>query len=404
MNVHVPWPAADSRLEVWTWRLLLGTVFGTAFSIALGQTLGFPCLILFVAAAASRRVRWVIPPVFWPAFIFSLIALLSVHLGPEPTGALKKTGRLVWFLLIPITASLARTPARRMALLRALAGGAGLLAVKIILWNPWKAWQAFQADGGLGLTLFERVVDKGSMTAGQVLMMGVLVAAALLGHAVRCRAPQGRWWTLLVVSVAGLLLNFKRGSWLVTLLLGAAGLIAKRRWVWLALLVTGVGLGLCCHPLRYRMEQLSRESDIQGGGRLTMWVKIAPALVRQYPLGVGYRSVTPAMLRRVAPYVERHRNHLHSNIAQVLVETGWAGLLVYLMWMIQAVLEATRRNRAAAPGSTASCVALALTWMLAGLLLNGLVEYNFGDTELMILLAVILGAQGARPAPEAEAA
>ena len=32
--------------------------------------------------------------------------------------------------------------------------------------------------------------------------------------------------------------------------------------------------------------------------------------------------------------------------------------------------------------------------MLAGLLLNGLVEYNFGDTELMIVLAMVMGALG----------
>jgi len=75
----------------------------------------------------------------------------------------------------------------------------------------------------------------------------------------------------------------------------------------------------------------------------------------------------------------------------VLVETGWAGLWAYLVWMVAAVAAGVRAVRR---GGTPSerLYAAGLLAILLGLILNGLVEYNFGDTELMILYGLVMGA------------
>ncbi|MBU1692723.1 MAG: CPBP family intramembrane metalloprotease [Verrucomicrobia bacterium] len=379
--------------ERWAWGLLLATMFSIPFSIALGQTCGGLCLIATLMAVARRRIRLEVPAVFWPALAFAVIAILSVVLGPEPFPLVKKTGRLIWFLFIPVTATLARMAPRRTALLKAFAAGSGVLGLKVVLLNSWKAWQA-RSDMLAGIPdFFERLVALGSMTDGQMLMLGLLATAALLLWWRRQGRTMPGWWGLVATQAAGLLLNFKRGSWITAVGLGAVSLAARRRWVWLGALLALVAAGLCFHPVRGRVEQLQSEWDVEGGGRLTMWTRIAPALVKQYPLGVGYRSVTSDMLRRIAPNVERQRNHLHSNPVQVLVETGWIGLLVYLFWMGRGVFDAARR-RMARGDDERQMQALAFSWMLAGLLLNGLVEYNFGDTELMLVLAMVLGALG----------
>ncbi|MBP7828415.1 MAG: CPBP family intramembrane metalloprotease [Kiritimatiellae bacterium] len=381
----------------WAWGLLLATAFAVPFSIALAQTCGGLCLVCMAAAVARRRLRLEIPRLFWPALAFAVIAVLSVVLGPEPFRLVKKTGRLVWFLFIPAAAMLAPTVPRRTALLKAFALGSGVLGLKIVLLNSWTAWRGESELLANVPDFFGRLVALGSMTAGQMLMIGLLATAALFLWW-RSRGGIARaWWALAAAQAAGLILNFKRGSWITAVLLGAGSLVARRRWLWLLGLLALVGAALCAHPVRGRVEQLQGEWDSHGGGRLTMWTRIAPALVEQYPLGVGYRSVTPALLRRIEPNVERRRNHLHSNPVQVLVETGWIGLLVYLAWMGLAAAEAARRLRAAPESGEARAQAVAFTWMLAGLLLNGLVEYNFGDTELMIVLAVVLGALSADP-------
>ncbi|HOW96518.1 MAG TPA: CPBP family intramembrane metalloprotease [Kiritimatiellia bacterium] len=390
----------DLPWERWAWALLLAAAFGVPFSIALAQVCGGLGLACAGLAAIRGRLRIAWPLLFWPALAFAAIAVLSVVLGPEPFRLVKKTGRLLWFLLIPVTAALAPTVPRRTALLKAFAAGSGVLGLKIVLLNSWQAWRA-QTVVLAGIPdYFGRMVALGSMTAGQMLMIGLLATAALfLWRRRRGGIPAG-WWALAAAQAAGLVLNFKRGSWITAVGLGAVSLAARRRWLWLLGLLALVGAALCLHPVRGRVEQLQVEWDTQGGGRLTMWTRIAPALVEQYPLGVGYRSVTAPLLMRIDPGVERKRNHLHSNPVQVLVETGWIGLAVYLAWMGLGLAEAARRLRAAPMDGERRAQAVAFTWMLAGLLLNGLVEYNFGDTELMIVLAIVLGALSADPAED----
>ena len=127
-----------------------------------------------------------------------------------------------------------------------------------------------------------------------------------------------------------------------------------------------------------------------------MWFKIAPALIKEHPAGIGFGCLTNEKMKQVFRRVEPHRNHLHANWAQVLVEMGWVGFALYLVWMVKILLnnigwvrcssEATEEERGVA------WVALAL---LVGLLLNGLVEYNFGDTEMLFIYAFIIGLTGA---------
>lgn len=84
------------------------------------------------------------------------------------------------------------------------------------------------------------------------------------------------------------------------------------------LAVLAVLLALCSlHPyVRARVSSLKHELDVAHGGRLVMWTKIAPPLLREHPYGVGFRGVTPEVMQQTAKSVgvrvEQHRNHLPS--------------------------------------------------------------------------------------------
>jgi len=196
----------------------------------------------------------------------------------------------------------------------------------------------------------------------------------------------------LALQGVGLLINFKRGSWFCAMLLVGVALLMQMRWrAWLGALVIVAGIFML-PPVQSRVGQLRREFNVDEGGRLAMWMKVAPALVREHPQGVGYGCLTNDMMRKVFPRVEPNRNHLHSNLIEVLVETGWVGLVLYLVWMFKSFRDgfvwADRAKGISAVGWANSCV---VCLFLSGLLMNGLVEYNFGITKMVFIYAIMMG-------------
>ncbi len=380
-----------STLNERAFAALLATMFSIAFSIALGQIFAGVCFLFFGMALYKGQIRLCVPRVMGVAlaFIVLAVALSWWHGGAE--GLWSRCGKLMWFLLIPVTASLVVVPGRDRTVVLAFLAGSAVLGLKDLLLYPFLAWRKPVPD------YLTSLIDKGSMTDGQMLMLGVVGSVLILLATLRAGRRVPWWlWAMLVAQAAGLLINFKRGSWLCTIILIGVILLIHVRWkVWLLAVVLLVGF-FALPPVQARMGTLKKEFNVEGGGRLTMWFKIAPALVHDHPEGIGYRRLTNGMMRDIFRKVEPNRNHLHANWAQRLVETGWVGLGIYLTWMMKTLADGiawVRRRRDSAWEDRA--VACASVFLVIGLLLNGLVEYNFGDTEIMFVYAFLMGLAGA---------
>jgi hypothetical protein len=384
----------NASVEQKAFYALLATAFTITFSIALGQMFAGFCLLLFLAGVVKRQIRIHLPSVFLVAGVFMGLAIVSSVWGGAWHGLWQRCGKLGWFLLIPVAASLVVEPGRERKLIRSFLAGCTVLGIKDLVLYPVLAWRKPVPD------FLTALIDKGSMTDGQMLMLGVAGSTFLILAMVKTGRKVIWWeWAILAVSVAGLLINFKRGSWFCTIILvGVAILWNLRRRAWIPAILV-IFMVFMIPPVHSRLGQLKREFNVEGGGRLTMWFEIVPALIREHPQGVGYGCLTNEMMRDVFRRVEPNRNHLHSNWAQVLVETGWAGLILYLIWMGKSLGDGMvwivrGKGRSAVEQVNAMVVIL----MLTGLLLNGFVEYNFGDTEIIILYAFLMGmaAAGAR--------
>ena len=372
-------------------RVYLGAVACVVFSIAAGQALAVLAAILTVVQSCRTAGRRRLPWIFWPALAFCAVAVLSSALGIDPARALPRTRRLLWFAVLLVGAWHVTDVRRMRQVVGALVAGSCLLAAEVCFVHPWQAWRAVQAHPG-GPDFLTRLIDLGGMTDGQMLMLG-LVGCVAFGFE-RSRSP----WRAGALALAGLgiavalVLNFKRGSWICAA--GMVGVLVLRRAGWRAVAVLGlvVALALVSPWVRHRLHGLGGEMRLDSGGRATMWFRIAPALVREHPFGIGYGAMTNDLMRRYARNVEPGRNHLHSNIAELAVSTGWPGLALYLVWMVWAVRDAAVRLRRLPPDDTGGrTLALAVLIMLLGLLANGLVEYNLGDSELVLVYAALMG-------------
>jgi O-antigen ligase len=393
------------RLKRAAYCLVLGAGFAAAFSLPLGRALLGLSLLCCVSNLIRERKRPEMPPVGWMAAIFIVIAVVVTIHGVNPDLGVPKLDKLFWYVMIPVVFVQINTSQRARKILKAYALGAGVLALDVCVLRPFEAAALVREDARFE-DFKSAMIHLGSMTDGQCLMLGVLIVTGLLTLSFRRKVkPSLGWWLLLVLLVGAQLVNYKRGSWFCTF--GFVILLMSLRVQWKVVLIpiVVVAVFLCLPSVRSRLSTLSKEFE-QPGGRMTMWTDIAPALIKAHPFGIGWRSLTNDMMRDINSRVEPRRDHLHSNIAQVLVATGWIGFAAYLAWMVRACIDGLRYVRR--EGREERDITEALVWLflLLALLANGLVEYNFGDGEIVLAYGLIMGlcargAHGFRPEQEA---
>ena len=386
--------SATGTMERWAYVFWLGCAGLTAVSLPAARVCLVLSLLLLIADAVRNRRRPWIPVVTWMAMAFACVAVVSTFVGVHPEIGVPKLRKLIWFVAIPVSARLVHTPVRLRQTLTAVAVGAGVLSLERCVLVPWAAWGDVRS--GAFARFFDALVHRGSMTDGQSLMLGILASMGLIwtcGRRIRCSYG---WWALLGFQCLALVLNFKRGSWICTLVVALLLLAMRCRRRYVVMVLAAVCVMACLPWTQARLAGLKDEFHA-GGGRMTMWTEITPALIVQHPwLGVGYRSLTNDMMREIAPNVERDRDHVHSNPLQVLVETGVVGFVFYAVWMLWALGEAAWFARLARNDSGGEGVsALIVSGMLAALLLNGLVEYNFADGELVLAYGLLMGCAAA---------
>lgn len=208
------------------------------------------------------------------------------------------------------------------------------------------------------------IIDKQSS------LLGVICSAALL----------------LVVF----LINLKRGPWLGVacgaLLLGSA---VSRRALMLIILVAIFAVTLLT-PVRERMLHSGDDFSVYGG-RKNMWM-MGVELVERFPLGLGLDNAR--YMRELLPGLPPLHRHMHNNLLNIAVETGWVGLLTYGWWMVGVILYSLalwKRARDIPQFKHLSSVCLGTSAAILGWQVAGLVEYNFGDGEIRMIVLLLIG-------------
>ncbi len=110
-------------------------------------------------------------------------------------------------------------------------------------------------------------------------------------------------------------------------------------------------------------------------------------MIAAHPLaGVGPNMVE----KRYAEYrgddaVNQINQHLHNNLVQIAAERGLPALAVWL-WFVVTLLRDTWRRFHDATDRFMPAAALAAT---TAMLTAGLFEYNFGDSEFLMLFLIV---------------
>lgn len=217
-------------------------------------------------------------------------------------------------------------------------------------------------------------------------MAALFIAAVLMSMAVyNLTRENGRITCSDLLSVvtfpllfSALLINLKRGPIFGVCFAVLVGAWYLRKRALLSVFTIGVLAILLFYPLRERFI-LSSEHFFIAGGRSVMW-NIAIDIARKHPLGIGFDNAK--LMQMFDESLPPSHTHFHNNVLNVLVEGGWITAMAYLWWIV-GLLALCFKNREAVFVLFAGLGILA--WQLAGL-----VEYNLGDTEVILVAYVLI--------------
>jgi len=206
-----------------------------------------------------------------------------------------------------------------------------------------------------------------------------------------------RGWALVTLPIGGaLILSYTRGVWIAAFcaLIFVTFFLKRRLWrlVAASAAVTGLSLLLTLPGISSRARTMV---DVEGNvERLLLW-ETTWNMIGDHPLlgvGVGsYQRVQSDYLRDDV-HLPMTRTHSHNNLLQVTVERGILGLFLFLWLWYVVVSEGFRRlwNHRKKRGFSFALVLGCLTGAL-GFFLDGMFQNNFGDTEVNILLWIMVG-------------
>ncbi|MBF0169686.1 MAG: O-antigen ligase family protein, partial [Nitrospinae bacterium] len=126
--------------------------------------------------------------------------------------------------------------------------------------------------------------------------------------------------------------------------------------------------------------------------RLLLW-RAGVAMALDHPLvGVGQNQFPALYPAYRSPDVrEPSISHLHNNVLEITVERGVLGLAAWLSLWVVAGAAMIRAWRLAVTPADRTALAAGIGGMTA-FLAAGMFEYNFGDTEIQMLVYLLLAA------------
>ena len=367
----------SNRLEQVGVVALVAAAGAIQLSIAAGQILIAVAALCWVALLVTQRERVSVPRMFWPLAAYAALTLVSAAFSPQPRVSLVDCKQLVLFALVPITYRLLTGPRAQTLVTVILSFGAVSAAYGIVVQYAILHYDNLgrRPQGTLGHYM--------TYSGLLMLVIGTALARVLFG-------TRERTWALLVLPalVVAVSLTLSRNAW-VGVCAAAALLFVLKDFRLLAVLpvVAAVFFLLAPATVTARFTSIFNLKDPTNRDRLAM-MREGQHMIRAHPLvGVGPNMVQPLYQEYRDPdAVEAVNPHLHNVPIQIAAERGLPALAAWLAFIALLFVDLARNFYAGEQRFLAAAALAAVVSMLAA----GMFEYNFGDSEFLILFLVLV--------------
>jgi O-antigen ligase len=397
MNVVARLPADSlpdrmSGLERSAYVSLLAFAAAPQFSIAASGILLGLSVLLWIAVVIVNRERIEVPRMFWPLAAYAAATLVAAFFSVEPATSLEDCKQLVLFAIVPMAYRLFR-------------GERSLTVVDVVI--TVGALNAVYGIVQYGILDFDNVARRVQGNLGHYMTYsGVIMLVACLAVArVMFRRRERIWAALILPAVlVALVLTLSRNAW-VGACAGIGTLFVLRgfRSVFrlAGLVAVALGLLIAFAPAAisdrfYSMLSLkatygdstTATSTMQSNRDRVAMVKSGLRIIRDNPLtGVG-----PDMVIQVYPgyreptAISQRNSHLHNVPLQIAAERGLPALGLWCWFVGTLLTDFMRLRKTSAVPSLATAGIACVVAMIAA----GMFEYNFGDSEFLMLFLVLV--------------
>ena len=362
---------------------LVGLVLMVAaveFSIAIAQIFFALTLIAWVAMLVVERRLPKTPAWALPLALFAAWTLVSAAFSADPRASLADSKQLVLLLIVPVVYEIVEERWAVPVTTIILAAGACSALVGI---------------GQYSILHYDNLGRRPSSTLGMymtfsglmMLVLNVAVARVLF-------MTKSRIWPAMVTPALAvvLALTFTRSAW-VGWFCAAALLLMMRDFRMTAVLPLVAAVFFTTAPTQVlqRFYSIFDLHDPTNRDRLAM-VRAGDQILREHPItGVG-----PNMVLRVYPQyrdsgaVLQNTPHLHNVPLQLAAERGLPALGLWLWFIVALVKGAITLFRASPRDPPVRFLAASALAAVVSMLGAGLFEYNFGDSEFLMLFLVLV--------------
>jgi len=375
-TMSVTHPRTAPGLERVTVGLLLCFAASLQISIAAANILLALTMVCWVASMVQEKTTPSAPPFFWPLAAYAGSTLLISAFSLDPRTSFIDDKQLVLFVIVPAVYHIAR-------------GERAALVVDVIV-----SVGAMSAAYGIiqyGMLHYDNLGRRPEgamshyMTYSGLLMLVIAAASARLIFGRR-----GRTWPALVMPalIVALALTLGRSAW-VGASVAVALLLALKDFRLTALLPVLLAVLFAVAPgtVTDRVMSIFDVQDPTNQDRLAM-IEIGARIVHDHPLtGVGPNMIPSVYAKYRPDYAVNATNpHLHNVPLQIAAERGLPALAIWL-WFIGALVMAQYRLFRHGPDKVPAAAGLAA---VAAMLAAGLFEYNFGDSEFLMLFLTLV--------------
>jgi len=364
------------RLERAAFISLPTFVAALQISIALANILLTVTGVLWVALLIRRQERVTVPQWFWLLAAYAALTLMSSVMSLAPITSIIDSKQLLLFLIVPGVYRLAR--------------GQRALSIATVIISVGAA-SAIIGIAQYGIFEYDNLGRRpqGSLThymtySGLLMLVSGMAAARLLFHG------RDRTWPALVMPalLVALALTFTRSAMVGTCVgIGLLLILKDLRLLLLAPIVAGLFIAVAPEQITARLYSTFDSQNETVRDRIAM-IRTGVRLVRDYPLmGVG-----PDMVEHVyADYrdpaaVQESNPHLHNVPIQIAAERGIPALLAWIALVVAVTRGLIHHFRTSAYRSLPAGGLAAV----GGMLVAGMFEHNFGDSEFLMLWLVLV--------------